>query len=112
MMQAILIVACTSYGLIQHDYTALYGYFAVGIWQVLSFFMHYLFTDRRYLLLKQRRLYGITLLILLGATALGMLDAGALILVLILMLFFTPVVAIAYCCICCKEVKLMSDGKE
>jgi hypothetical protein len=101
-IQVSLIVAAFLYGFIVADYRFIFGYFAVGGWQLLSCFFHAT-TRYPYLPSPARRIY---LRTLAWTLAIGLLSiAVGVFFFLFALLFVSPFYAVWYTVICIGETE-------
>src|SRR5689334_641384 len=103
VIQLLTIVAGILYFLFTNKEEFFYAYFVTGGWQLFSCSIHGLF-PQYYYPLKARNYYLISLAVvfIIGLTSL----LGFLLGFLYFLLLFSPFMAIWYCYICFKEVKL------
>ena len=87
---------------------AIYCYFFVGGWQVLSVIIHLLFINKRFLH-HERREYIIKLLWLLVIGGVCAIFGPALLFFLMGLLLMSPVFAIWYFWICQREIKMIEE---
>lgn len=112
IVQLFTIVLGVVFGLIHMEY-GFYFYFIVGGWQVLSCLIHAVF-PQYYNKVKDRRRYLITLLVLVISSFLLFLgfyfEFEPLLALIIpfgfILLLISPIMAIWYCYICYRELKL------
>lgn len=81
------------------------GYFLVGGWQIISVIVHF-FYESPYKK-KMRRIYLITLGILILVLLLS-LPIGGIVIIMFSLLFFSPVMAVYYLVTCIRETKELS----
>lgn len=103
LLNIILISASLIYGLLAEDFHFIYGYFIVGAWQVISMFIHY-FNDWFNEKGTGRRIYQKTILYIFITAAIGMLVWPLLYLLLVILLFAAPFLAIYYTWLCYREL--------
>ena len=99
----LLIVGFTIVSLVKLDYTFIIGYFVVGGWQVISMIVHAInswFTKKGSVRYNYHYLVAIIFLL----AAVGLLAHALLIVVLPILLFTAPIMAIYYTLLCYTEV--------
>ncbi len=99
----ILIIVFTMLSLIRLDDTFLIGYFVVGGWQVISMIIHAVngwFCEKGSKRYRYHWIVGITLLTVL----LGLGIYPLLFIILLVLLFIAPLMAVWYCWLCYEEV--------
>ncbi|MGC4100144.1 hypothetical protein [Ferruginibacter sp.] len=99
----ILIFSFVIYGCCRQDEYFLTGYFVVGGWQVISMLVHYFnkwFCEAG----TKRRNYHFTVFTIFILAGAGIIFTAILYLVLIVLLFAAPVMAIFYTWLCYDEV--------
>ncbi|MEO5941935.1 MAG: hypothetical protein ABIP30_03155 [Ferruginibacter sp.] len=99
----ILITGFLLTSLIKRDETFIYGYFVIGGWQVISMIIHGIngwFTNKG----SGRFAYHCLVAVIIGLSLLGALVYPVLYLVMIVMIFSAPIMAIGYTMMCYKEV--------
>jgi hypothetical protein len=106
--QIILIITGLIFGLVTRDVTFITGYFVVGGWQVLSAFIH-LFGFKKLPVLKGRKLYLYTLLLLTITGLLSIIFVDFVIIFLLGLLIVSPFLAVWYAAICYGEMKLWAQ---
>jgi len=102
VIQVVTIVLGILIGILNPNY-ALYPYFIVGGWQLLSCLIHGFFQEHFYPV-KGRRFYLISLAVVFIWAIISI--AGQVAFFLYFLLFCSPLMAIWYCFICYKELKL------
>jgi len=100
---AALIVYFLLAALIRQDETLIYGYFAVGAWQVISMLVH-LYAGRFCQKGGARNTYHRAVVIVLCCVLAGLVFYPLLMIVLVILLFAAPVMAIYYTWLCYEEV--------
>ena len=104
----LLIISFSIMGFTNRDETFIYGYFYVGGWQVISMIVHSLngwFTPKG----SSRYLYHWAVLILFFIALLSLVYLPLLMLLLLIMVFTGPFMAIFYTVLCFNEIKLMNQ---
>jgi len=108
-ISVLLIGGFLIFGVITRDQRSVYGYFAVGGWQVISMAVHWAnkwFTKENQQRLYYHRFVLILSLVILLSTGIGQLTEILLIPVLVilwLLLFIAPLMAVFYAGICYEE---------
>lgn len=103
IISALLILASLIYGLVEHNDTALIGYFVVGGWQVISMVVHTI--NRWYTQLGSKRYYyHLTVLITGILASVGFIFYELLFVIMLILLFASPIMAVYYLRICYNEV--------
>ena len=100
-----LIILFTVWSLIRRDYTFLLGYCIVGGWQMISMIVHAVngwFTHRK----AGRYYYHVAVTILAALSLIGLLVYPVLFMVMVLLLFAAPFMAIYYTWLCYNEVSV------
>jgi len=98
-----LIILGIGFALIEKGDQAIYGYFLVGGWQLISMIVHQYygwFTEKR----SRRSFYHCTVLILIILALLSLLVPVIMMILLFILLFVAPVMALYYTGICYDEV--------
>lgn len=99
----ILITGFLLTSLIKRDQTFIYGYFVVGAWQIISMIIHGIngwFTNKG----GKRYTYHFIVITLICFSLIGLLFYPFLMLVLVVLIFAAPFMAVAYTMMCYKEV--------
>ncbi len=102
-ISSLLITGFTIASLLRMDFTFIIGYFAVGGWHVISMIVHATnkwFTEKG----SGRNKYNWTVFCLFVLTALGFAIPPLLMMILYVMLFAAPLMAIFYTWLCWHEV--------
>jgi hypothetical protein len=103
--QMMLLVAWVPFLIVgRENHSFEYFYFIVGGWQILSCVVHFIFSDFYPYSSRKIYLWVLLLVIFLGIGCL--LEPRSLLVYLFALLFFSPIMAVWYCFICYKEVKL------
>ncbi len=92
------------------DYEMIYSYFVVGALQILSCLIHLFFVQSQYKS-TGRKGYHITLLVIIFCLAITY-PFEALIFTGLGLLFVSPIMAVLYCWMCFKELKLFTHETE
>jgi hypothetical protein len=100
-VQAILLLVWLLIFLLRPDFF-LYFYFIIGGWQLLSCLAHWVFRDKYYPA-KDRKCF---LLFFAATIILGLIGIAGFSLIFYLLIFYCPLIAVWYCSICYKEVKI------
>jgi hypothetical protein len=98
-----LIIAFTVLSLIRLDYTFIIGYFTIGIWQIISMIIHSVkgwFSGRG----TARGNYHFTVVIIFILVFAGLVISPLLMILLYVMLFAAPIMALYYTTICYNEI--------
>lgn len=98
-----LIIVFTVLSIFKQDYTFIAGYFVVGAWQVISMLVH---TFKRLFCEKggPRLQYHKIVIVVLSCTLTGFLIYPLLLVMLYVLLFTAPFMAIYYTWLCYREV--------
>jgi len=104
VIQLLTIVAGIVYCLFTSGENFFYPYFFVGGWQLLSCLTHGIFPD--FYPHSGRRSYLWTLLFVVLLGLISLLIPGSILSYLLILLIISPIMAVRYCYICFKEVKL------
>lgn len=102
-ISVLLITVFIALTIIQRDTTFFIGYFVVGGWQLISMIVHTYngwFTGNG----STRQVYHFVVAIILGFALVGIVISSLLMVVLYIMIFAAPFMAIFYTCLCYREV--------
>jgi hypothetical protein len=106
LVQLLVILSGVPFCLLASGERFFYPYFILGGCQLLSCFVHWIFSEDYYPV-RARNYYLVTLF---GVFVLGLGSLiGFLLVFLYLLLFFSPLLGVWYCYICYKEVKLFQQ---
>jgi hypothetical protein len=101
--QIVATVACVLYGILFREGFFAF-YFIVGSWQVISTITH--LYSKNTLTTRGRQFYNIFLVAIAILVALGLIIPAILYLMLYVLLFVSPCLAIWYATICYKEIEI------
>lgn len=103
-LQSIMIVAFVIVAIFNHS-TFLYGYIIVGAYQVINTIIHLLVKEHN----SYRTWYNWFLIVSTAVLAVSAISPEVFLILAYLMLYLSPLIAVAYNAICFYEVKKMQE---